>query len=74
MAALAALRKPGKEKFWRLILLIYVAGLVLDIGWHFAVDLTTGDHEIETYDWVSAFQASLFWPLDLAAQAILALR
>jgi hypothetical protein len=47
---------------------------VLDLAWHIHFYLTTGDREIEGYEWIIGLQASLFWPLDLLAQAMLALR
>ena len=64
----------GKPRLWRALLLIYLSGLALDFAWHIRTYLATGDRAIEAYEWVSAFQASLFWPLDVAAQLILALR
>ena len=62
------------RRLWRWLLLLYLVGIVLDFAWHIEVDLTTGDREIETYEWITGLQASLFWPLDLLAQALLALR
>jgi hypothetical protein len=47
---------------------------VLDAAWHIRFYLTTGDHAVEGFEWITALQASLFWPLDLLAQALLALR
>jgi hypothetical protein len=60
-------------KLWRWLLLLYLAGIVLDTGWHVHSYLTNGDREIESYEWVIGIQASLFWPLDLLAQLALAL-
>jgi hypothetical protein len=62
------------RRLWRWLLLLYLVGIALDFAWHIEIDLTTGDREIETYEWVFGLQASLFWPLDLVAQAALALR
>jgi hypothetical protein len=67
-------RRHGSPRYRRALVLIYLAGVALDFAWHLHVYLTTGDREIEAFEWVSAVQASLFWPLDLAAQLILALR
>jgi hypothetical protein len=64
---------PRSLKFWRWLLLFYLAGVVLDIGWHVHSYLSKGDREIESYEWVIGIQASLFWPLDLVAQLALAL-
>ena len=59
---------------WRLVLLIYSFGILADIGWHIWLYLTTGDRDLDSYELVIGLQASLFWPLDLLAQAALALR
>jgi hypothetical protein len=59
---------------WRWILILYLLGIVLDLAWHIRFYLTTGDREIELYEWITGLQASLFWPIDLLAQALLALR
>jgi len=67
-------RRHGSARYWRALVLIYLGGVSLDFAWHLHFYLTTGDREIEAFEWVSAVQASLFWPLDLAAQLILALR
>jgi hypothetical protein len=53
---------------------LYLLGIVLDFAWHVRFYLTTGDREVESFEWIIGLQASLFWPLDLLAQAILALR
>ena len=58
----------------RWILILYLVGIVLDFAWHVRFYLTTGDREIEAYEWITGLQASLFWPLDLLARALLALR
>ena len=55
-------------------MILYFLGIVLDLAWHVRVYVTTGDREVETYEWITGLQASLFWPLDLLAQALLALR
>jgi hypothetical protein len=66
---------PGRRrKLWRWLLLLYLAGIVLDIGWHVWRDLVTGDRQLELHEWLFGVQASLFWPLDILAQAVLALR
>jgi hypothetical protein len=57
-----------------LILILYLVGVVVDLVLHARFYLTTGDREIEGYEWIIGLQASLFWPLDLLAQAMLALR
>jgi hypothetical protein len=63
-----------RSALWRWVMLFYVLGVVLDAGWHIHDYLTTGDREIESYEWVTVLQVSLFWPMDLVAQGILALR
>lgn len=68
------MRTKAALKLWRWLLVIYLAGIVLDIGWHVRKDLATGEREVESYEWVIGLQASLFWPLDLLAQVALALR
>jgi len=74
-AAPPAQRGPVRAgRFWRWVLIVYVVGFALDVAWHVHVGLTTGDREIELYEWLYGLQASLFWPLDLLAQAMLALR
>jgi hypothetical protein len=54
--------------------MLYLIGIVADFAWHVRFYLTTGDREIESYEWITGLQASLFWPMDLLAQALLALR
>jgi len=61
-------------RLWRWILILYLIGIVLDFAWHVRFYLTTGDREIESYEWIIGLQASLFWPLDLLARGLLALR
>jgi len=41
---------------------------------HVAFYLSTDDRRIESYEWIESVQASLFWPIDLVAQGLLALR
>jgi hypothetical protein len=62
------------KRAWRWLLLAYLAGIIGDFGvhiWHYA---TTGDRQVETFEWITGFEASLFWPVDLVAQLALALR
>jgi hypothetical protein len=66
--------RSASARIVRLILILYLVGVVVDLAWHIRFYLTTGDREIEGYEWVIGLQASLFWPLDLLAQAMLALR
>ena len=47
---------------------------MVDFALHVRFYLTTGDREVESYEWITGLQASLFWPMDLLAQALLALR
>jgi len=61
-------------RLWRWILILYLIGIVVDFAWHVRFYLTTGDREIESYEWIIGLQASLFWPLDLLARGLLALR
>ncbi len=61
-------------RLWRWILILYLIGFVVDFALHVHFYLTTGDREIELYEWITGLQASLFWPIDLLAQALLALR
>jgi hypothetical protein len=65
---------PANARLWRWILVLYLVGIVLDAAWHIRFYLMTGDHVVEGFEWITALQASLFWPLDLLAQAMLALR
>ena len=64
---------PRSLKLWRWALLLYLLGIIVDIGMHAHFYLTTGDREIDSHEWVIGIQASLFWPLDLLAQLALAL-
>jgi hypothetical protein len=63
-----------KKLPWRLLLLLYVLGVFGDLTSHAVFYLSTGDHRIESYEWIESVQASLFWPIDLVAQGLLALR
>lgn len=59
---------------WRWLLLLYALGILGDLTVHVAFYLSTGDRRIESYEWIESLQASLFWPIDLVAQGLLALR
>jgi hypothetical protein len=59
---------------WRWVLLFYVLGVLGDLSMHVSLYLSTGDRRIESYEWIESLQASLFWPIDLVAQGLLALR
>jgi hypothetical protein len=59
---------------WRWLLLFYVLGILADLTVHVAFYLSTGDRRVESYEWIESLQASLFWPIDLVAQGLLALR
>ena len=68
-------RPAGRaSRRWRWLLAIYLLGIIADFAWHVGVDLTTGDRQIESYEWLVGLEASLFWPLDLVAQLLLASR
>ncbi|HZS84872.1 MAG TPA: hypothetical protein VFA50_18490 [Stellaceae bacterium] len=64
----------GRAALRRWVLLLYFVGVLGDVAWHARTYLTTGDRAIEAYEWVIGIQASLFWPVDLVAQALLASR
>ena len=53
------------------LMLAYFCGILGDLAWHLRADLTTGDRVVESYEWVIGMQASLFWPVDLLARALL---
>jgi hypothetical protein len=61
-------------RLWPWLLALYLVGVVGDFGWHSWIDLTTGDRTIELHEWLVGLEASLFWPIDLVAQLLLALR
>jgi hypothetical protein len=67
-------RSSGRARITRWLLILYLIGIVIDLAWHIRFYLSTGDREIEGYEWVIGLQASLFWPLDLLAHGMLALR
>jgi hypothetical protein len=68
------LHSDATARVWRWILILYLVGILVDFALHVRFYLTTGDREIESYEWITGLQASLFWPIDLLAQALLALR
>ena len=65
-------RAPRRAWLWRGFLYFYLLGICADLAWHLHHYLTTGDRSIETYEWVTGVQTSLFWPLHLLFRLYLA--
>lgn len=54
----------------RLLFAIYIAAGVADFAYHLIVALRIGDQRITWNDLIVAFEASLFWPVDLVVRLL----
>ena len=59
---------------WLAVLLLYTLAAIGDFAYHLIEDLHTGNQAIEFSEVAVAFSASVFWPVDLIAMALLAAR
>jgi hypothetical protein len=59
---------------WRAALVLYAVAASGDFAYHMIEDLRTGDQAIEFSEILVAFSATVFWPADLIAMALLAAR
>ena len=59
---------------WRpplqLLFAIYISAGVVDFAYHLYVALRIGDQRITWNDLIVAFEASLFWPVDLVVRLL----
>ena len=51
---------------------LYLFGIAGDLAWHAHAYFAAGEGRIAAHQWIVSLQASLFWPLDLIARALLA--
>jgi len=54
----------------RLACAVYFAAGIADFSYHLVVALQIGDQRITWNDLVVAFEASLFWPVDLVVRLL----
>ena len=59
---------------WLAAILFYALAGSGDFAYHLIEDLSTGNQAIEVSDVAVAFSAAVFWPVDLIAMALLAVR
>lgn len=69
--------KPGKvatrERRWSVVgsvATLYLLGIVGDFLYHLATAFWVGDQRLTWSDAVVGFEASLFWPVDLAIKLL----
>jgi len=55
---------------WRLAAIVYIALGCADMAYHLAHASVIGDQRITWSDVVVGFEASLFWPVDVAVRLI----
>lgn len=67
-------RPQSRRRAWLLALLLYALGAGIDVARHLTEDLYGGNQAIEFPEVAVAFSAGLFWPVDLVAMALLAMR
>lgn len=60
---------PRRRLIWALSLL-YLAAAAADFGYHIVNAFSVGDRHLGWNDVVVGFEASLFWPVDLAVQIL----
>ncbi len=63
-----------RRRLWLFILSVYAVAALGDMTYHLIDDLGTGNRKIEFSELAVAFSAGLFWPLDIVAMALLAIR
>ena len=61
----------GHRWAWLAALLLYGAAASGDLAFHLLADVRTGERMIGYPEVAVAFQAALFWPLDLVAMPLL---
>jgi hypothetical protein len=66
---------PGvRRSAWLAALLVYALAASGDFAYHLIENLRTGNEAIEVSEIPVAFSAAVFWPADLIAMALLAVR
>lgn len=63
-----------RRRAWLVALSLYALGAGIDFAHHLIDDLYSGDAAIEVSEVAVAFSAALFWPIDIVAVALLAIR
>ena len=63
-----------RHPVWRAALVLYAVAAIGDFAYHLLEELRTENEAIEISEVAVAFSAALFWPVDLIAMALLALR
>ena len=61
---------PPRRRLIRLLSLVYLAAALADFGYHIVNASYVGDQHLGWNDVVVGFEASLFWPVDLAVQLL----
>ena len=64
----------GHRAAWLAALLFYALAASGDLAYHLIEYLHTGNEAIEVSEVAVAFSAAVFWPVDLIAMALLAVR
>jgi len=54
----------------RMLSAVYLGAGIIDFSYHLIVALRIGDQRITWNDLMVAFEASLFWPIDLAVRLL----
>jgi hypothetical protein len=54
----------------RILSFLYLAAAVLDFAYHLSVAMGVGDQRITWNDLAVAFEASLFWPVDVVVRVL----
>jgi len=63
---------PARGRFGRVAFVLYGVGIAIDLVLRLLTDLHAGDRTIGPAGLAVAFQASLFWPVDLLFRVLLA--
>ena len=67
-------RTRSRRQAWLIALLLYALGVGIDVAHHLIDDFHNGNQAIEVAEVAVAFSAGLFWPVDLIAMSLLAMR
>lgn len=65
-----AVKTEGRRRRIRLLSYVYLAAMILDFAYHLSIAMGVGDQRITWNDLAVAFEASLFWPVDVVVRLL----
>ena len=64
---MAVITKKRRQRI-RALSFLYLAAMILDFAYHLSTAMGVGDQRITWNDLAVAFEASLFWPVDVVVR------